>query len=644
MPASRIKTALPIWAQTPTLTAPARMMPSYPSPTDAGDTRAQGQAPQRRPLQPIGPPAPAPLHYGYADDVRDDALALLSALPPPDDYDTWLCLLIAAKDAGVTAAQFDGWSQRGAKYRAGEVDARWDGIAAGAGATPVGGITAASLFHWGRQQGWESRNYELRRELAMIAEAAAWREAQEADRLEAQAIHQRKAQAAAEQAAQDNAALAKARESYANAVENHELSRFVQVGNSDLYETGQFEGIRLRRPPALECKTPARAMSIKADASGKRRRQRWDCSGCGYCLGWWRRVKAERFVATAAARCPDTASMTVLRITGFAGLGPVCEYRRALGKALSRAEMQVRMAIIRNYGTELAYLTAGIPSPRLINAQRRIAERAGLTLAVETLTLSRAGVIALLPDRKVWVDRTDCACPAEQTCSCGKEICRLAVVSHTLLPVLPPELTANYRWGDSELIKHPTDAELALADADMAEPPEKTDPDLPAARGWFMQRWLQKMPAPIPPDLWDALVAAVAASRLSRWPRGPKIKAAVDDIKEATGYEGPTGGLVTPALWLVGRHPWEPWLALVFDAIGGGNGLPPDFPDHLRYAPAIPLDPAPAPHQQDVPPDTPAPAPELPMTGCPCAPNDSQPCRYHAAHGWAGQSDNPGGD
>ena len=154
--------------------------------------------------------------------------------------------------------------------------------------------------------------------------------------------------------------------------------------------------------------------------------------------------------------------------------------------------------------------------------------------------------------------------------------------------------------------------------------------------------WLAAVTQPLPPDACQIVADGPDADDAARDAAWAAIRGA--------GYQGPRGliadavrgGLRDCHIYVRSRiagAPLDPEIDALAKALAAasprqrtavaGAGAGADAP---APAPTPAPAPAPAPQQQDVPPDTPA--PELPMTGCPCAPNDTHPCLYHAANGW----------
>ncbi|MGN1306577.1 MAG: DnaB-like helicase C-terminal domain-containing protein [Faecousia sp.] len=52
----------------------------------------------------------------------------MRCLKPSADYNDWLREIAAAKNAGLSCAEVEAWSSQGASYKAGEVEAKWDGL------------------------------------------------------------------------------------------------------------------------------------------------------------------------------------------------------------------------------------------------------------------------------------------------------------------------------------------------------------------------------------------------------------------------------------------------------------------------------------------------------------------------------------
>jgi hypothetical protein len=76
------------------------------------------------------------------------ALDALNALDPGMARDDWVRAGMAAKAAGLSLDDFDGWSQGGSSYRKADVAATWRSI------RPDGGVTEATLFAMARAAGW----------------------------------------------------------------------------------------------------------------------------------------------------------------------------------------------------------------------------------------------------------------------------------------------------------------------------------------------------------------------------------------------------------------------------------------------------------------------------------------------------------
>ena len=57
-----------------------------------------------------------------------DPAALDFIHPSSLNYNEWLSVITACKQAGLTSQQADAWSRQGSKYKEGEVETRWDGL------------------------------------------------------------------------------------------------------------------------------------------------------------------------------------------------------------------------------------------------------------------------------------------------------------------------------------------------------------------------------------------------------------------------------------------------------------------------------------------------------------------------------------
>jgi len=81
----------------------------------------------------------------------DKAIAALAHLSPSraDDYDSWLKVGIALKNAGATVDIWDQWSKGSAKYKAGVCEKKWRGFSRDS----QGGINVGSLVEMAREDG-----------------------------------------------------------------------------------------------------------------------------------------------------------------------------------------------------------------------------------------------------------------------------------------------------------------------------------------------------------------------------------------------------------------------------------------------------------------------------------------------------------
>ena len=80
---------------------------------------------------------------------RGEAERALAFLAVPQDYATWLKVIISAKVAGCSPDFVERWSSTGKKYQKDEVLRRWSGLEA------QGGITHRSLFWLAYDAGWQ---------------------------------------------------------------------------------------------------------------------------------------------------------------------------------------------------------------------------------------------------------------------------------------------------------------------------------------------------------------------------------------------------------------------------------------------------------------------------------------------------------
>jgi len=82
-------------------------------------------------------------------DMRAEYLSALYACNPGCGNDRWVKIGMAAKEAGLSVEDYDDWSKQAPNY-GGEADvrARWRSF------TPGGGVTAATLIQYAREDGW----------------------------------------------------------------------------------------------------------------------------------------------------------------------------------------------------------------------------------------------------------------------------------------------------------------------------------------------------------------------------------------------------------------------------------------------------------------------------------------------------------
>src|SRR5699024_6699994 len=82
-------------------------------------------------------------------DKRAEYLSALYACDPGCGNDRWVKIGMAAKEAGLSVEDYDDWSKQATNY-GGEADvrARWRSFTAG------GGVTAATLIQYAREEGW----------------------------------------------------------------------------------------------------------------------------------------------------------------------------------------------------------------------------------------------------------------------------------------------------------------------------------------------------------------------------------------------------------------------------------------------------------------------------------------------------------
>ena len=72
------------------------------------------------------------------------------------DYQEWLSVGMALKEAGYSASDWDAWSrQDGRRYHAGECMQKWDGFHGSA--NPV---TAGTIVQMARSRGWQTARGE----------------------------------------------------------------------------------------------------------------------------------------------------------------------------------------------------------------------------------------------------------------------------------------------------------------------------------------------------------------------------------------------------------------------------------------------------------------------------------------------------
>ena len=94
----------------------------------------------------------APRHrLNLSDWSADDIAKLISHIHPDCDYDQWVNIGMAIKDAGLPFQVWDSWSSKGAKYQRAEMAHKWNSFKGS-------GITIGSLVYLAKQAGWRPEN------------------------------------------------------------------------------------------------------------------------------------------------------------------------------------------------------------------------------------------------------------------------------------------------------------------------------------------------------------------------------------------------------------------------------------------------------------------------------------------------------
>jgi RecA-family ATPase len=89
----------------------------------------------------------------YQHDENERALAALWSLNPDCLYDKWIRIGMACRAAGLDLADWNAWSAKGATYPGPrDLEMRWKSF------KPGGGISAGTLFHFARGEGWQDQD------------------------------------------------------------------------------------------------------------------------------------------------------------------------------------------------------------------------------------------------------------------------------------------------------------------------------------------------------------------------------------------------------------------------------------------------------------------------------------------------------
>ncbi len=86
---------------------------------------------------------------GNPDFSPDEIRNMLSVLSPDMPYDDWVKIGMALHAEGYSLDIWDAWSAGGAKYKAGECPAKWNGFDGN------GGVSLGTLVHMAKQAGWK---------------------------------------------------------------------------------------------------------------------------------------------------------------------------------------------------------------------------------------------------------------------------------------------------------------------------------------------------------------------------------------------------------------------------------------------------------------------------------------------------------
>lgn len=86
-----------------------------------------------------------------SDWTPDQIEKLLSHISPDCEYDQWVNIGMAVKDAGLPFAIWDSWSSRGVKYQRAEMAHKWNSFKGS-------GVTLGSLVYLAKQAGWKPDN------------------------------------------------------------------------------------------------------------------------------------------------------------------------------------------------------------------------------------------------------------------------------------------------------------------------------------------------------------------------------------------------------------------------------------------------------------------------------------------------------
>ena len=120
----------------------------------------------------------------YCQDDYDIALSALEHLHPPHDRESWLKLLMAAHDAGISEDDARRWSERGDNFDPSDFRSAWRSIKPGA-------VTKGTLFWKAKAEGWKAPIAGRKLTEAECAKRNAERDARRKQEVEAKAERQR---------------------------------------------------------------------------------------------------------------------------------------------------------------------------------------------------------------------------------------------------------------------------------------------------------------------------------------------------------------------------------------------------------------------------------------------------------------------